>query len=282
MARPTPYTDVNDVLATWQAQIEHTLARQLVGIYLSGSLAVGDFDPASSDIDLVVVTDGPISAEQFTALSDLHTRFAGGGSPWAERIEAVYIPADVLRGPAAPPDVRVPVIERGGRLALDPLESGWSVQRYTLREHGVALVGPPPATLIDPVDPDEMRRSGAAISATWQEQATGDPSWLDWLRPRRNQAFVVLTLCRLLYTLELGGVASKPAAARWALATWGRPWAALIERVVADRDDPGTITAEEERDTLALMAYTAERFRQWLGIHGEPARSGAGASGALT
>ena len=50
------------------------------------------------------------------------------------------------------------------------------------------------------------------------------------LHIRGYQSYVVLTLCRMLYTLYTGSVATKPVAARWALATLDARWAPLIER----------------------------------------------------
>src|SRR5438105_7269495 len=223
---PTPYADVNETLRDLLAQSRTILGPQFVGMVLSGSLAVGDFDPHTSDIDLMFVTDTPLSADRFAALQAMHARFAGGGSPWAMRLEAVYIPAPALRRGALTEE-RYPVLERGRALATEPLESAWSVQRFTLREHGRPVAGPEPRTLLDPVDPDDMRREGAAIAGEWLEKAHADSSWMTWFRQRDSQAFVILTLCRLLYTLETGAVASKPAAAGWAQPTLGPRWAGL-------------------------------------------------------
>jgi hypothetical protein len=234
---------------------------------LSGSLALGDFDPVGSDIDFVVVTDDLLAGELFTALQEVHARFDAGGSPWAAKLEAVYIPQDALRR-YSPSRTRYPQIEKGGILYMDQLESGWIFQCYILREHGVVVAGPAPKTLIDPVDPDEMRRAVIAIPSMWLAQARNDPSWLAWLRVRANQAFVVLTLCRLLYTLDRAAVASKPVAAAWAQKTLGERWAGLIERaLVGQHDDSAlperTLPEHEGAETIALVEYTVERFRQW-------------------
>jgi hypothetical protein len=258
---PTPYPDVNAVLHAFTTQAQAILGEHFVGLYLSGSLAVGDFDPRSSDIDFVVVTAASLPADRVAALREMHARFAAGESPWAERIEAVYIPQAALRD-GAPPAARYPVLEKGDTLALAPLEDGWPVQLYTLREHGVAVAGPDPGTLIPPVPPADLNRAGAGIAAEWLEQAHADPSWLDWLRPRQHQAFVVLTLCRLLYTLETGGVISKPGAARWGQQHLGPRWAELIEDAVARQHAAGDATDRDIADTVALVALTVERFRQ--------------------
>ena len=44
-------------------------------------------------------------------------------------------------------------------------ESGyWPIHRHVLREHGVVLAGPPIQTLIDPVQPDELREAVRGIA----------------------------------------------------------------------------------------------------------------------
>jgi hypothetical protein len=258
---PTPDTEVNGVLRHFLAETQAILGEQFAGLYLSGSLTVGDFDPRSSDIDFVVVTGGVLPADRVAALGAMHTRFAAGDSPWAHRVEAVYIPLDALRH-GAPPEARYPVLEKDRSFELAPLEDGWPVQVYTLREHGVAVAGPAPRTFIPPVDPAAMNRAGYGIASTWLEQARTDPEWLEWLRPRPNQAFVVLTLCRLLYTLDTGEVESKPGAARWAQAQLGPRWAGRIDRAVTGQHAAGDASPHDINATVALIALTVARFQQ--------------------
>jgi hypothetical protein len=108
-----------------------------------------------------------------------------------------------------------------------------------------------------------MRRMVARIPEMWRSDAHNDPSWLDWLRVRRNQSFVVLTLCRLLYTLETGKVASKPAAARWAQEYLGERWTHLIECARAGNGDRSPAPETEVAETVALVEFTVERFAKW-------------------
>jgi hypothetical protein len=268
---PTLYADVNAVLHDFLASIQAVVGSHFRGMYLSGSLALGDFDPHSSDIDFVVVTDVALSDDLFVALQDMHARFDESLSPWAAKVEAVYIPQDALRH-YAPSPARYPQVEKGRTLFMDHLESGWIFQCYIMREHGVVVAGPDLRTLIDPVDPDDMRRTVAAIPESWLEQAHHDPAWLAWLHQRRHQIFVVLTLCRLLYTLDSGAVASKPVAARWAEKALGTRWAGLIERSRAAQHDSGDSPDSDVNDTVALIQYTVERFRQWNTHHQSHAR----------
>ncbi len=259
---PTPYADVNAALHDLLRRIQAILGKHLRGMYLSGSLALGEFDPRSSDLDVVVVTDDVLSHDLFVALQQMHVRFDTSGLPWAAKVDAVYIPQAALRHPA-PTLEHYPQIEWPSALFLGPLESGWMFQCALLRERGIVIAGPDPRALIDPIDPDEMRRAVGPIALKWLEQARHDPSWLVGLRQRREQAFVVLTLCRLLYTLDCGAVTSKPAAARWAQTALGPRWSGLIERSLAGKVEGGETPVGDVKDTLALVQQTVDQFRQW-------------------
>ncbi len=109
---PAPYADVNEALRDLLARMQTILAGHFVGMYLSGSLALGDFDPRTSDIDFVVVTDAVLSDDLFSALQDMHARFDESRSPWAAKVEAVYIPRDAFRH-LAPTNATYPQIEKG-------------------------------------------------------------------------------------------------------------------------------------------------------------------------
>jgi predicted nucleotidyltransferase len=90
LLHPTPYSDVNAVLHDFEARLQALLGSHFRGMYLCGSLALGDFNPNSSDIDFVVVTEGVISDDLFLALREMHTQFDESLSPWAAKVEAVY------------------------------------------------------------------------------------------------------------------------------------------------------------------------------------------------
>lgn len=108
---------------------------------------------------------------------------------------------------------RYPQLEKDRPISLEPLEIGWPFQRLSLREYGIPIAGPLPKEFVDPVNPDDLRRSVAVVTREWQQALREDPTWLPWAR--EAFPFIVLTLCRCLYSLAKGGVASKPRAGRW-------------------------------------------------------------------
>jgi len=204
-------------------------------MYLSGSLALGDFSPDSSDIDFVVVTDADLLDDILPSLRAIHAHFNASGSLWATEVEATYILRDALRRYDSA-RARHPHIERGAGevLDMDHLDTAWVLQYYILREHGVIVAGPAPRTLIDLINPREMRRAAAARMRAWWGTMLDDPAPLHRTE-LGYQAYAVLAMCRMLYTLDTGGVVSKSVAAHWAQWTLGERWIGLIDRALAKR-----------------------------------------------
>jgi hypothetical protein len=233
MAHPTPYLEINAVLQALLSGVQGVLGDCFVGLYLYGSLVGGDFCSQRSDIDFVVATAGELPNEVVAALEAMHARIANSGLKWAAKLEGAYVPLDTLRrhDPSGPP---CPCINEG-RFYLAALGSDWVIQRYTLREQGVVVEGPDPRSLIDPVQPDDLRWAVIGFLREWWAPMLQDPD--PRLQGSEYQAYAVLTMCRALYTLRRGTVVSKMAAARWAQEALGEPWEGLIEQALTWRRD---------------------------------------------
>jgi hypothetical protein len=128
-----------------------------------------------------------------------------------------------------------------------------------LRERGITLLGPDPKTLIDPVSPDELRAAMRVLLHGWGAHFLEHP---ELLAGRGYQSYVVLSLCRLLYTLQTGEVVSKSAAAGWAKENLVEKWRGLIDRAWTGRHH-GELPAEAGDVTLTLdfIRYAFERSR---------------------
>ena len=257
VTQPTPYPDINVVLRELLTTIQTLLGDHLIGMYLEGSLANGDFD-AASDIDFVVVTQEEISDDQFLSLQAMHDRIATGDSPWVIQIEGSYLSAQALQ--RYDPALSLhPNIERGVGERLKWVQHGasWVTHRYILRQHGITLVGPPPQTLIDPISPDDLRQGMRPLLQGWATQLLADPTPLT---SPGSQAYIVLSMCRILYTLRFGAVVSKRVAAEWARATLGERWAPLIDQVWQTRLNwqENGVSDEKVKTALAFIQYTIE------------------------
>jgi Domain of unknown function (DUF4111) len=234
-AWPTRWPQVNLVVEGLWDGLGHVLGDQPVGLYLSGSLALGGFHPPSSDIDVLVATAGVLDEPVVGSLAPLHATLRSAGG-WAARLEVVYLPVATLRR-YDPSDQRsYPIAGSGRDLALGRQSPTWVLDRWVAREHGLAVTGPPLSTLIDPIGPQALRTAVRGLLLSfWAAQLDRPPP--SWLRTRNDQAFAVLSMCRALYCLEHGEVVSKPAAAAWAIRWLEPPWPELVARALDWRAD---------------------------------------------
>ena len=155
-------------------------------------------------------------------------------SKWAQELEVSYISPRALRR-FDPDNNSHPCIQRGSdQLLTEEHDRAWVIHRHVVREHGVALVGPDPRTLIDPVDAGDLRDAVVSLLHGWWTPASTCRRWLD--NPF-YRSYAVLTICRMRYTLQYGVVVSKPSAARWAQAALDARWTPLIQAALAWSSD---------------------------------------------
>ena len=253
---PTAYPDINALLYVLLSGVQTVLGDHFIAMVLSGSLASGTFEPQRSDIDFVVVTADVLPDEMLSALEAMHARITASGLKWATKLEGSYIPQRALRR-YDPTHTHHPALRVDGSFGVDQHGSDWIIQCHVIREQGVALAGPAPQTLIDPLQPNDLRRAVLATLREWWSPMLHDPARL---YSREYQAYAALTMCRALYTLQHGTVVQKLVAARWAQETLGERWAALIERALAWPHAP---QPDKLNETLDLIRHTLERSQQF-------------------
>ena len=248
---PTPYPNVNEVLYTLLENIQAVLNEFFVGLYLYGSLASGEFDPGHSDIDFLVVTTQELPEHIVSSLKAMHARIGASGLKWSSKLEGTYIPKNVVweYDPAGP---TCPMINEGKFQVAQP-GIDWVINRHILYGCGVAVSGPPIREMIRPVGQRELREAVLSLLRN---------NWSSFLRDAGNflgtgyQPFVVLTMCRALYTLEHGLAASKRVSAQWAIAALDKKWAELIKQALTWHygKAPGDIS-----QTQQFMRYALKR-----------------------
>ncbi len=252
---PTPYADVNTLLLTLLTRMQIILNNRLVGFYLHGSLSLGDFDPEASDVDFLVVTTEELREEILDSVHTMHQEIAASGLPYATRLEGSYISRAAVRRYDSHNALH-PAISVNRQLQVKHHSRSWIIDRHLVREHGIILWGPLPKTLIEPISPQELRKTVyALLHDYWEKQNTASEEW----SPRHWQAYAILSMCRALYTLQYGTVIPKPQAAVWALQTLEPAWKPLIERALIwrhqhEKDDP--------TEALAFVRYTIQRSEE--------------------
>lgn len=258
-AAPTPYLDLNAVLDDLTRSAAAILGGNFHAACLQGSFALGDFDQ-HSDVDFLIVINDDLSAAQLDALQAMHARLYDGPCVWTQHLEGSYIRRDVLRDHAAAGS-DVWFLGHGSRSLVRSPHCNSVVVRCTVREHGICLAGPNPASLIDPIPVNALREEVFNTMRDWG--GTGllaDPQRISSLW---YQSFVVVSYCRMLRTLHTGKLGSKRADVRWALDQLDARWTGLIERAWSQRPDPALkcrqpVDTTELSETLAFVRYAID------------------------
>ncbi len=255
MVRPTPYPELDSVLEELVASVRVALGEAFVGAYLQGSFAVGDFD-RHSDVDFVIAVAQDLSDDEVNVLQGIHGRIFNLPSEWAQHLEGSYFPAGILRDHDQPAK-QLWYLDHGSQSLVRSDHCNTLVVRSVVREHGVTLAGPSPATLVRPVPVDALRQEIRATIRDWGRQILEDP---DRYRNRFYQGFIVLNYCRMMHDLVKGCPGSKRAGAAWAKTTLDPAWSALIDRAWGGRPNPAVAIHESAdhtdfESTLQFVEY---------------------------
>src|SRR3989304_4583631 len=162
----TPHADISRLLESLLSRMRDVLQEKLVGLYLYGSLATGDFDPDSSDIDLLAATSSDVSDTEFNALRAMHLDFARDNPGWEDRVEVAYLSVTALRAFRSERSP-IAVISPGEPFHMTEAGRDWLMNWYVVREKGVALFGPPAEALIAPITREEVAGGVRGYAVAW-------------------------------------------------------------------------------------------------------------------
>jgi len=238
-------------------RVRSILGSNLVGVYLTGSFALGGGD-AASDCDFLVVTGDRVDGDEEHELRQLHADIPTWPSYWAYNFEGSYAPKTDLQTVAALGRPWL-YVNRGRR------EMEWSAHcnaadvRWLLGERPLVVAGVDPREFAAEVPALVLRRQMRPQIENFLDDlrtwASFDVSW--------TQRYAVEASSRMLYTLAHGQVISKQDALRWAAETVPPEFRDLIEQVRQDRlvqwnhpPSPGSVDR-----SIAFVRYVRERAR---------------------
>ncbi|MEU3507326.1 nucleotidyltransferase domain-containing protein [Streptomyces longwoodensis] len=168
-----------------------------LAVWAHGSLALGDFQPGRSDLDLIAVVDVPLDGEAKDRLALMHQRFVEE-EPAAAKLHCSYM----VRAELA--EARADHVTWAHGTILDrPVTP---VTRRELLEGGLTLHGPPPVELLPPLLPGQLEDFIRRDLEEFWLPATGKP--LLWLRDIWVD-LGLLVLARATVTLRDGRLITK-------------------------------------------------------------------------
>ena len=134
------YPELPEVLGEFEKEVRKILPENLVGVYMVGSLAVGDFD-LDSDIDFLVVIKSDLQKKDVELLQLMHRKIYDRDCYPARHLEGSYIPIDFLCNEKTMLKKKFWYLDNGSRtLELSDHDNRWHVH-WVLREKGIPQIG---------------------------------------------------------------------------------------------------------------------------------------------
>ena len=236
-----------------------SLSPAVVGAWVFGSVALGAWDERTSDIDVIVLTDGPLNHCHVGQIAALHGRLSRD-HVLGPRLEVQYLTTAALRGEAVEPYP----IQAEGRFAAAGQGDLNATTRWVLREHGITLLGPPVGDLPIAVTWDDVLAAMRYnLADYWPPYAT--PAALPFLIDDTGIVWTVATLCRILATVEDGVIVDKGAAVAGWLDRVPQRWTRLLGEV---RWLQGTAPGQTVYATAMDRAIDVQAFVRWVQGYG--------------
>ena len=253
-----PYPELQEVINIFVDEVAAELKENLVGIYLVGSIASGDFD-LDSDVDFLVVTNTELTEANMKPLQDIQTRIHEIDCYPAKHLEGSYISISDLNDWETVGKKKLYYFDNGSTTyELSTHDNQWHV-RWILRERGITLTGQKPETILQAIPPDELTNEIKAslfqVKIFFGDE-TNRP--LSFFNSRFGQSFVVLTYCRMLHTLHTGTVQSKKIGAQWAKQFVDPKWVKLIDQAWNEREGVRFMVKIHQRAEKTLLDETLE------------------------
>jgi hypothetical protein len=230
---------VSRYLSTVAERLQDVLGRDLVGVYVGGSYALGDYLPERSDLDVAVVVRSTLSrALKHRIVAEV--REDAIHCP-ARKLELVVYGLETTRSATPTPDfelnvntgAEMPLHVDYGRADREVGGHWFAIDHSVLAQAGVALRGPPAREVFAAIAPTALTPV-LVESLRWHRDRGADPS------------DAVLNACRALrFTIE-GCWSSKPPAGEWSVERGLAPAdlvaSARVARAQPAGIDPGRVS----------------------------------------
>lgn len=251
---------VRTQVGSFVAAAKNLIGDNLVGFYLHGSLAMGCFHPASSDVDLLVVTQHTIPLETKRALIERLLQSSTHPVP----LEISFLRQEDLEPWQYPTPFDLHYSETWRESYWEDLQNGawrrWDDETHydpdlaahltIARQRGVCLCGLPIAQALPPVPAQDY------FDAIWSD--------LQWATERidRDPVYLILNACRVCAYVQSGAICSKEEGGAWALAHLPQIYRAPVARALAHYrgQDPGR--AFNRKQVMQLLAHVEQLHPQ--------------------
>ncbi len=224
------------VLEDYLQEIHRQIPSRCCAIYVLGSIALGDFIPGQSDVDLVAILNSAAAPVDYERILAVHKLIDSRYPQW--KCEAMYFQKSDLgcRGDEIQPFPRY-LLGKLTWMEHFPLSA---VTWWTLKQHGITLFGSPAQTLSYSLDLEDLLRGQRQNLNTYWASWTRRPIRVLKLLSDWAVQWTVLGVLRQVYTLREHAITSKSGAGEYALRWMPERWRPIIQEALALRTGSGT------------------------------------------
>ncbi|XXM72346.1 aminoglycoside adenylyltransferase domain-containing protein [Lysinibacillus sphaericus] len=254
--------DINETLTYLQKQFADIMDGELVGVYLHGSLAMGGFNPDTSDIDIVAVTDKPIKPETKRRLAKLFLKCSANPYP----IEISFLNKGQLKEWQHPCEFDFHYSEFWRDRYENDLKSGtgeWinddiktdadlAAHITILNNRGISIAGRPIPEVFPPVPQPDYISSIVTDFKDCIANIGEDP------------IYCTLNMIRVYWYLKEGVISSKREAGNWGVVHLPVELKETVERVnecYSDKSGDRNFTKDE---LLIVRDYFSDRVKKLM------------------
>lgn len=244
----------------------------VLGLYITGSMALRDFQPTKSDVDFLVLCDTLPTKTQLGAVRMIHKQMKKAFP--LSNLSGSYITLKTI-GSTTPAEEIVLHYDRG-LFKYGRFEMG-IISLMELKANAITVFGPLPQHL--PIQVDEKRLKDFILRNL-------DSYWNKWIRdhhhifrkklllilfPRMTE-WSVLGMARQIYTLQCGEIISKTKAGEFALQQFPEAFRKIVKIAIDTRNDDHTIplfksytikpSLKRARQTIECLKYMLDQAKR--------------------
>src|SRR3982074_3613906 len=182
--------EVSALLRELAARLPALLGKNLIGVYVYGSLPQGGFDPDRSDVDWIAVVRRDLTDREARGLRTQLARYSKINS-WTKRLQLlILLRRELLKMNGTGWLYQFGRLNRSG-------SDGNPIIWINVLESGTALFGPQPRPFVPEITRSMLNRALAREVGYLREELIEKPD-SQWRDVPFYRAYAVLTLCRIL------------------------------------------------------------------------------------
>lgn len=258
--------EIKPLLFCYESKIKNSFKDKILGVYLYNSVALGAFNVNKSDIDFVTILKEEFTNDEITKLDAIHTEL-NMKDKYARRMEGMYITKDKI---VKTNDEILPYAYFADERLHD---YGYYdinyVTWWTLKNNGIGVNSPDISNFdINVVWDNVIETMNYNLNKYWKSKLESESIFLKdvWIE------FSVLTLCRILYTLDHKDIISKEEAAKYEITNLPNDLKLIIQEALRLREgnsDKSFYLLNKERleDIIKFIHYIIDYCNNKYGFN---------------